>query len=157
MLARRLTLVLLVKRRVGVVVPEEATDAVVRVGTAVEDLWWARRLRRFGEVKRRSRSRRPASTLSGEGAVLDPAGVAGAGTVVNIVITNLGTNPCVRVSQQQERARAGGAEKRVQWPFPRAAKQNLRGQSCRTSLCLGFNLLAGSRSVDMAISASFRP
>jgi hypothetical protein len=110
MLARRLTLVLLVKRRVGVVVPEEATEAVVRVGTAVEDLLWERRLRRVGEAKPRSRSRRPVSTPTKEGAVFDAAGVGGAGAVVNIVITNLGANPCV-LDSQQDGARAGGAEK----------------------------------------------
>jgi hypothetical protein len=62
MLVRRLTLVLVVRRRVGVVVPEEATEAVVRVGTAVEDFWWVRRLRRLGEPNPRSRSRKPTST-----------------------------------------------------------------------------------------------
>jgi hypothetical protein len=42
MLVRRLTVVVLVRRLVGVVVPEEAADAVVRVGTAEELLLWVR-------------------------------------------------------------------------------------------------------------------
>jgi hypothetical protein len=94
MLVRRLTLAALVSRLVGVVAPDEAAEAVVRVGTAEEDFVWARRprcaaaavCRRVGEAK--ARSRRPTSMveedwvvdLVGSGLeVLDSCGAAATG------------------------------------------------------------------------------